>query len=1148
MRRYFVVPMIVALFCAGVGAFGATARGSRSVANAGATTETSNNANTDASATSGNQTVSARVANRTRVRTVPAAQPGQAVSARVAVRNTSKNVAKSVGNMNAAAGKNLRVGMGDPIMQTTSARAATKQKAVNMGTKITTATENTVVPEECRNAFDGCMDSFCMLANTSGGRCRCDDRSEELDDVLDQIMKLDSQSKTLAEEGVERLQRGDAVDAIYSMAEDAANKVVAGQKKNQKDFLNTESKSGSKKLDMSMFNSGVFDTDDLFGGLEDNILESDLSDKKGDALRSAATKMCVAKVPSQCKEYSSMLQLVYAQKIKSDCIAYENDLKQQKMNSENLLKTAQKAVRDAAAEAYESKNKYKTTGECVIAFKQCMLGEDACGSGFSKCVIDPTLVSKNASKLYTIKTSKSITVEIAASTYSALEGSRSFCDNVLAQCVDANKNDAVWKQFLVNVAPELKAAEYNAEDDSRRNCAKNVVSCIKEQAAGEGFTEGSDNWYIFTSNTANVQNFCKIPLQQCNAYGTNKEMEDAVMSFVKLSLNALRADRCTTTIKKCLQDSCGEDYSECLGYTVGDLKGFCPQDVIGADCSGKTGFEGDKIYEYVDQVAQGLFLNVDNALTRGCMNAVNTAMTTYCGGTASCSGTALDFSDIVNKYLTYKLYGGCDANDENCKEKNSISEFSSSDVLYCPSKWVAKVNYGGLSAFFDKVSIGSGSSTVALSNLLTTAKQLSANINLGRSATNNFVKLNSATSISSLSSDVALAKQLSTNIYLGQSAKNNFVTVAPKLNIATSISSLSSDVAFQAQSGATSEVKSVVNRMNSAYKNLIGLIESDYNVSKCINGTSRGNFSSNTQTTTKGQTSVAFKNLTNNIKSIVAQSIYDNFSAQFNARVEDLQTDIDAANIQINKVYSDAGKVCVGSETSTTTASNTGKCEMGNCNACDSAEKKCHCIARTYFQHGPVRIDGSSYGEYTWLHDIIYTNGICHFVFNRVVNCGDTATGSGAMFDHCYYGMGNVENAIEFNFALNKDTNISISKCTDSDEPMSTGGMSYMDTLYVGDQTVEFKHCTKDRNNITWKSGTYDGEIDHIAQKPDRGEGACYWCSFYNFQESNKSKPYVTSSDSVEVKGSADKIMDDLFRKFDENDLLIHDEGYSSIE
>ncbi|MBP9999568.1 MAG: hypothetical protein KBT14_02625, partial [Proteobacteria bacterium] len=54
-----------------------------------------------------------------------------------------------------------------------NARAATTQKAVNSGTKITGATANTVVSEECKTKYYGCMDSFCMLDNTNGGRCLC---------------------------------------------------------------------------------------------------------------------------------------------------------------------------------------------------------------------------------------------------------------------------------------------------------------------------------------------------------------------------------------------------------------------------------------------------------------------------------------------------------------------------------------------------------------------------------------------------------------------------------------------------------------------------------------------------------------------------------------------------------------------------------------------------------------------------------------------------------------------------------------------------------------------------------------------------------------------------------------------------------------
>ena len=56
------------------------------------------------------------------------------------------------------------------------ARAAATKKAINMGTKVATATENTVISKDCQNAYYGCMDAFCMLDNASGGRCQCNDR------------------------------------------------------------------------------------------------------------------------------------------------------------------------------------------------------------------------------------------------------------------------------------------------------------------------------------------------------------------------------------------------------------------------------------------------------------------------------------------------------------------------------------------------------------------------------------------------------------------------------------------------------------------------------------------------------------------------------------------------------------------------------------------------------------------------------------------------------------------------------------------------------------------------------------------------------------------------------------------------------------
>ena len=105
-----------------------------------------------------------------------------------------------------------------------TARAGS-QKVINMGTKVKSATGNTVVSQECQDAYYGCMDAFCMLDNTSGGRCQCSDRNAELMKVMDDIAKLDEQSYAMATEGVERIQMGENADTIIANAKAAAEKV-----------------------------------------------------------------------------------------------------------------------------------------------------------------------------------------------------------------------------------------------------------------------------------------------------------------------------------------------------------------------------------------------------------------------------------------------------------------------------------------------------------------------------------------------------------------------------------------------------------------------------------------------------------------------------------------------------------------------------------------------------------------------------------------------------------------------------------------------------------------------------------------------------------------------------------------------------------
>lgn len=706
MRKLLLLPMIAVLFGAGFCAFGDTVRGGRSIANSMNSSEPTAEKTSEKTAEKTNEAekntgaVAARAANRNRAK-----QVNNTTTARVATRTTAARSAKkttSAPNTGAVAARAARNVAPAKTSGVVAARAGAKQKAVNMGTKVATANENTMVPQECQDSFYGCMDSLCMLENVSGGRCRCDDRSVELDKVLDQIIKLDAQSKVLAEEGVERLERGKDVDEIYAMADKASDKVLADHKKGDKDLLkgvDGSTKNKSKTLDLSAFNTNLFDTDSFGdggeGGME--ILGADLADKIGSDLRDAALKMCASKVPQQCNEYGSMLQLVYAQKIKSDCIAYENDLKQQHMNSQNLLKAAKKAVRDAAGEAFNKANKYKTVGECAAAYRQCMIGDGVCGAGFSNCIVNKVVVSKSAAKMQQIKTGSTV-IEIEATTYDTINNKRTMCDTVLEECEKVSSG--VWDEFLKMIAPELKSAEFAAEDDQRRNCGKNIVNCVKEAASAEGLQEGTDSWYIFTSDPKNIQRICKQKIEQCNAYDdATNSLSQSVLNYVVLALNAIRADRCTTSIKKCLEKDtvCHEDYSGCLGVDMNFLWNSCA-DTIKPDCVGREDIKTEAdLKGYISQVASGVLQNADNQIAEQCRKALEKAMNEVCGSTTSCQNNLMEVAQI-DLLFNYAICPGnksdvTDSIDSSCiRSAEALSSYDATKAKNWRPLFYATVN------------------------------------------------------------------------------------------------------------------------------------------------------------------------------------------------------------------------------------------------------------------------------------------------------------------------------------------------------------------------------------------------------------------------------------------------------------------------
>lgn len=595
-------------------------------------TAAGNNATAQSNTTSARSAVSARSAART-----PAAGTSNASAARAA---TSGRTTVARGTQPSASTTTAA------RSATVSARAGAMQKVIGTGTKVATATKNIVVSEECQQKYDGCMDSFCMIDNASGGRCMCSDRNKELDAILAEIEKLDQQSYQMATVGVERIEMGNDADQAIANANAVAQSFINTQ--------NNEKKTTTRrKLDLSLWNTQIDFDDD-----EDAFASGDIDSidgKEGDALHRAASEICVAMIP-ECSAEKSMLQMTYAQRIKSDCTAYENHLKQQKSSSQQKLYAAEKALRDAALDQLRTANKYDL-GQCTVEFKKCMATTGGCGDDFKGCVgiaaaenAKNNVGSSSSMKMYEIKGSAT-KISIAASSYDALESKKPLCMSITNSCVAVK--DQVWDTFLREVAPQIKTAELLAESDLRTSCISNISQCFQKACKDTMDPNDPDGSYdMCLSRPETVRSLCKVQIDPCIS------AEPLILDFVYARLAAMRVDSCTNEVKECLQsdDRCGSDYTQCIGLDTDSIIRMCPYDKL-VGCQkvyGETDIRGEAVYDELATMVQGIMLNIDNSFMTECQNAANEAMIKVCGSTEDCNGLAID-DGIGTRSLEYKI-------------------------------------------------------------------------------------------------------------------------------------------------------------------------------------------------------------------------------------------------------------------------------------------------------------------------------------------------------------------------------------------------------------------------------------------------------------------------------------------------------------
>ena len=551
------------------------------------------------------------------------------------------------------------------------ARAANTQSVISNGTKIKAAAVNTSVSAECQQKYDSCMDQFCMMDNDAGGRCMCDAQKVALDKVLAEIENQNFQAYQISTYGVERVQMGDWGDGIV-------DEVVSAIKSQEKP------KTLLDDVDVLEVNFAASSDDDL-------------TSKVGLELYNGAMQLCVEKIP-ECSSDIAMLQKLYQQRIKSDCLAYDNALKQKKNDSLQKLSQAEQALREAVLEQLQTSNKYDL-GQCTIEFRKCMQTTAECGEDFSKCAeIRALEVTTSRKKSRTQQKSMfkiqgaTTNIEISTSTYDTLIAKKPLCESVTKSCTLVA--DQVWDTFLKEVAPQLKNAELIAEDKVRQGCVSNISDCFK-QACKDNIDpkdpEGSYDMCLTRPGT--MLSLCKVQLDTCGVDTTSESSaaKSTIWDYVLARLASMRVNACTTEVKQCLQDKdrCGADYTQCVGLDTDTIIRMCPYDKL-VGCQkvyNNEDIRGDKVYDELVNMVQGIMLNIDNNLFERCQNALNESMIRVCGEAGDCKN--MTTNDLLGtSSLEYKIckYKG----DE--KSMSILYSTCLSDLAQIPDKDLGRID------------------------------------------------------------------------------------------------------------------------------------------------------------------------------------------------------------------------------------------------------------------------------------------------------------------------------------------------------------------------------------------------------------------------------------------------------------------------
>ena len=407
---------------------------------------------------------------------------------------------------------------------------------------------------ECRTAYATCMDQFCANANDTYRRCICSARYDEFrntENAIDQALTLlaQFQDNNLNAVGLSAAE----VNAMYSATEgeNAIKKdtSAAGQMLAEiNDLLSGRSSSSGVENANAAASAGVLsidftsDMDDIWGDSGSSIFDTDtgvdLAALTGQELYAEAARQCLEVVGDSCENDAvlTMARSAYGIMVTQDCNLYERNINAQKENLEQTVRTAEKYLREARLEEYQSHNS-ADVNECITNVRNAILTDIACGPNYEKCM-DPTGAYINSTtgepiyspRLFQLENLIGLSGEIGdvladnQSFDDFLDEKRIYAQTALDSCRDIA--DTVWTEFKRQALIEIAQAQDEKLEEVKMSCVSTVAECYDTQSGALRDFDTTTAQYSGAISAAAARQMCQDQVIACaSLYGNTEGCE-----------------------------------------------------------------------------------------------------------------------------------------------------------------------------------------------------------------------------------------------------------------------------------------------------------------------------------------------------------------------------------------------------------------------------------------------------------------------------------------------------------------------------------------------------------------------------------------------------------------------------------------------